>query len=117
MAELTDSEWAALKGALDAARSGRGRPMKDERRTVEAVLWRHRNGAKWRSVPAEFGPWARAAHLHIRWSALGVWERAFERLRDSRHVDLAEVMLDGTVVRAHQKAAGATRMSHPRGGP
>ena len=112
MAELTDDEWAALKAALDHARSGRGRPMKDERRTVEAVVWRHRNGAKWRAVPAEFGPWARAAHLHIRWSDLGVWERAFEWLRDSRHADLAEVMLDGTSVRAHQKAAGAKK-----GGP
>ena len=111
MAELTDAEWAALKDALDHARSGRGRPMKDERRTVEAVVWRHRNGAKWRAVPAEFGPWARAAHLHIRWSELGVWERAFGYLRDGGHPDLMEVMLDGTVVRAHQKAAGA------KGGP
>lgn len=107
MAVLTDDEWATLKAALDHARSGRGRPMKDERRTVEAVVWRLRNGARWRAVPPELGPWARAAHLHIRWSELGVWERAFERLRDTRHADLAEVMLDATSVRAHQKAAGA----------
>ena len=69
---------------------GAGRPMEDERQTVEAVVWRHRNGAKWRAVPAEFGPWARAAHLHIRWSELGVWERAFEYLRDRGHPDLSE---------------------------
>ena len=111
MPVLTDDEWAALKDALDHVRSHRRRPMKDERRTVEAVLWRLRNGAKWRAVPAELGPWTRAAHLHIRWSKLGVWRRAFERLRDTRHAALAEVMLDGTSVRAHQKAAGA------KGGP
>ena len=107
MAVLTDQEWAALKGALDAVRSPRRRPMKDERQTVEAVVWRLRNGAKWRAVPPELGPWARAAHLHIRWSKLGVWGRAFEHLRETEHAALAEVMLDGTSVRAHQKAAGA----------
>ncbi len=111
MTVLTDDEWAALKAALDAVRSRRRRPMNDERQTVEAVVWRLRNGAKWRAVPPELGPWHRAANLHARWSALGVWERAFERLRDAGHADLAEVMLDGTSVRAHAKAAGA------KGGP
>lgn len=114
MTVLTDEEWAALKGALDAVRSPRRRPMKDERQTVEAVVPPHRggvarlrNGAKWRAVPPELGPWHRAANLHRRWSVLGVWERAFGRLRDAGHADLAEVMLDGTNVRAHAKAAGA----------
>lgn len=81
--------------------------MKHERQTVEAVLWRLRNGAKWRAIPAEMGPWHRAANLHRRWSVLGVWQRAFEYLRNAGHPDLAEVMLDGTSVRAHAKAAGA----------
>ena len=36
-------------------------------RTIAAMFWRHENGAKWRSIPAELGPWWRAAQ--------GVWER------------------------------------------
>jgi transposase len=104
---LSDEQWAILKPALDAVRSRRRRPMKHERQTIEAVLWRLHNGAKWRAIPAELGPWHRAANLHRRWSVLGVWERVFEHLRDAGHPDLAEVMLDGTSVRAHQKAAGA----------
>ena len=107
MTVLSDDEWAALQTALDAVRSPRRRPMTDERQTVEAVVWRLRNGAKWRAVPPELGPWHRAANLHRRWSVLGVWERAFGHLRDAGHADLAEVMLDGTNVRAHAKAAGA----------
>ena len=114
MTVLTDEEWTALKDALDAVRSPRRRPMKDERQTVEAVVWRLQNGAKWRAVPVDLGPWHRAANLHRRWSVLGVWERASERLRNAGRADLAEVMLhptsvgwDGTSVRAHQKAAGA----------
>ncbi len=110
---LTDPEWAALKAALkaalDHARSGRGRPVRDERATVEGVVWRLKNGPPWRAVPAEFGPWWRAAQLHKRWSRSGVWERAFEHLRDTGRADLAAVMLDGTVVRAHPKAAGAKK--------
>ena len=74
---------------------------------MEAVVSRMRNGARWRAVPPEFGPWWRAAQLHHRWARLGVWERAFERLRDGGHPDLADLFLDGTSVRAHQKAAGA----------
>jgi transposase len=111
MPMLTDEQWAALKAALDAVRSSRRRPMKHERQTVEAVLWRLRNGAKWRAIPPEMGPWHRAANLHRRWSVLGVWERSFEHLREAGQPDLAEVMLDGTSVRAHAKAAGA------KGGP
>ena len=111
MRVLTDDEWAPLKAALDAVRSPRRRPMKHERQTLDAVVWRARNGAKWRAVPAEFGRWARAANLHRRWSRLGVWTRVSERLRDGGHADLAEAMLDGTSIRAHQKAAGA------KGGP
>ena len=109
MSVLSDAQWDTLKDALDHARSGRGRPIQNMRQSVEAIIWRHDNGAKWRAVPESFGPWARAANLHIRWSALGVWQRAFEYLRDAGHVDLAEIMLDGTSVRAHQKAAGAKK--------
>jgi transposase len=70
MAMLRGEEWARLKSALDAARSGTGRPFRDERRTVEAVIWRQRNGAKWRSIPPEL-------------SRMGIWERAFEALHDA----------------------------------
>jgi transposase len=107
MRVLSDGQWARLKVALDAARSGTGRPLAEERRTVEAIVWRQRNGATWRAVPAEFGPWWRAAQLHIRWSRAGVWQRVLAVLRDAGGPDLGEVFLDGTSVRAHHKAAGA----------
>src|SRR3954471_20732168 len=41
-------------------------PPRDLRRTVEAIVWRHANGAKWRAIPAELGPWWRAGPLFIR---------------------------------------------------
>jgi len=111
---LSDGEWSRLKAALDEARCGTGRPLGDERQTVEAVIWRQRNGAKWRAVPSELGPWWRAAQLHIRWSRAGVWERAFAVLRDAGQPELGEVFLDGTNMRAHHKAAGAKGGSRRR---
>ena len=65
---MPDEQWAALKAAPAAPRSGTGRPFVNERRTVEAVVWRIRNGSWWRAVPAELGPWWRAAQLHRRWA-------------------------------------------------
>jgi transposase len=111
---LTDEQWSALKAALDAARPGTGRPLVEERRTVEGVVWRLRNGARRRAVPAEYGPWWRPAQLHIRWSKAGVWGRPFARLRDAGRPELADVFVGGPVVRAHQKAAGARKKGGPR---
>ena len=81
-------------------------PSSNLRRTISAILWRHTNGAKWRAVPAELGPWWMAAQTFIRWSRLGVWERLLV-LAQERGVQLGMTFLDGTSVRAHQKAAGA----------
>jgi hypothetical protein len=44
----------------------------------------------------------------IRWARLGVWERLL-RLAQERGIQLGMTFLDGTSIRAHQKAAGAAR--------
>ncbi len=75
---------------------------------MAAILWRHQNGAKWRSVPKDLGPWWRAAQIFMRWARAGVWERLLGLVQE-RGVQLGMVFLDGTSVRAHQKAAGAAR--------
>ena len=64
---------------LPAARQGAAVHL---RRTISAILWRHENGAKWRSLPAELGPWWMAAQTFIRWSRLGVWERLLARVQE-----------------------------------
>ena len=107
---LTDAQWAVLEPLVEACRPKGKTPPLDLRRTLGAVLWRHNNGAKWRAVPAEYGPWWRAAQLFIRWAHLGVWERLLGLVQE-RGVSLGMVFLDGTSIRAHQKAAGSV----PRG--
>ncbi len=105
---LSDAQWALLEPLVEACRPKGKTPPQDLRRTLSAILWRHENGAKWRSVPEHLGPWWRAAQIFIRWARAGVWERLL-RLVQARQVRFGMVFLDGTSVRAHQKAAGARR--------
>ena len=50
----------------DACRPHVKVPPSDLRRTVEATICRCTTGANWRSIPAELGPWWRAAEISIR---------------------------------------------------
>jgi transposase len=105
---LTDARWAELEPLIDEVRPPCKVPHDNLRETIEAILWRHQNGAKWRSIPGELGPWWKAAQTFIRWAHLGVWERLLN-LVQQRGVALGMAFLDGTNIRAHQKAAGADK--------
>ena len=105
---LADAQWTKLEPLIEACRPKGKTPPQDLRRTISAILWRHQNGAKWRAIPADLGPWSRAAQTFIRWARLGVWERRL-LLAQERAVQLGMTFLDGTSIRAHQKAAGAAR--------
>ena len=105
---LTDAQWAALEPLIEVVRPPAKVPLRHLRRTVSAILWRHDNGAKWRSLPAELGPWWMAAQTFIRWSRLNVWERLLGLVQE-QGVQLGMTFLDGTSIRAHQKAAGAAK--------
>ena len=107
-AMLADTQWAELEPLIEACRPKGKTPPQDLRRTISAILWRHQNGAKWRAIPEELGPWSRAAQMFIRWAHLGVWERLL-LLAQGRGVQLGMTFLDGTSIRAHQKAAGAAK--------
>ena len=77
-----------------------------------------KNGAKWRSLPEEFGPggWRPKpsdAVRQTRWARLGVWERLLSMAQD-QGIGLGMTFLDGTSVRAHAKAAGAAKKARQR---
>jgi transposase len=108
MTMLTDTQWTVLEPLVEQVRPHAKVPPSHLRRTISAILWRHENGAKWRSLPAKLGPWWMAAQTFIRCSRLGVWERLLTLVQE-RGVQLGMAFLDGTSIRAHQKAAGAAR--------
>jgi transposase len=72
---LTDAQWELLAPRIAACRPRHKAEPHDLRRTIEAIIWRHDHGAKWRQIPAELGPWWMAAQTFSRWSRLGAWER------------------------------------------
>ena len=110
---LTDGQWERLRPLLPPPPTGRGRPRTDDRTIVEGILWHLATGSPWRDPPERFGPWQTVYSRFRRWHLAGVWDRAFAALlaQGDAHGDLdwALHVIDGTVVRAHQHAAGAKK--------
>ena len=102
---LSDAQWDRIKGLVSGKESDRGVTGRDNRLFVEAVLWVARTGAPWRDLPEEVGNWNSVWKRFWRWSKAGVWESLFKALADDP--DFEYVMLDSTIVRAHQHSAGA----------
>jgi transposase len=87
MVVLTGARWAVLAPLVEACRPHAKVPPSDLRRPVEAIIWRCANGAKWRSIPTELGPWWKAAQIFIRWARPGVWDRPLDMAQE-RGVEL-----------------------------
>jgi transposase len=104
--EIKDEDWERIKDLLPGQPGDPGVTAKDNRLFVNAVLWIAKTGAPWRDLPERFGPWGSVWKRFDRWAKKGVWERVFEGLQDP---DLEWMILDSTVVRAHQHAAGAPK--------
>lgn len=71
----SDARRAVLEPLVEACRPKGKTPPEDPRRTLSAILRRHQNGARWRAVPEDLGPWWRAAQIFIRRARAGVRER------------------------------------------
>lgn len=103
--ELRDDQWDKLKDALPGKVNDPGRSGEDNRRFLEAVLWVGRNGGRWRSLPAEFGKWNSVFQRFRRWAKNGIWQMIFNTL--AVDADTEWLMIDSTIIRVHQHAAGA----------
>lgn len=109
--ELTDPQWERLAPLLPPQRPARGRPNHDHRRILNGIRWRLKTGVPWRDVPERYGPWQTLYSRFRRWQLAGVWDRILAALQaeaDARGaLDWSLHFIDGSVVRAHQHAAGA----------
>jgi len=104
---LRDDQWGRIENLLPGKASDPGVTAKDNRVFVEAVLWVARTGSPWRDLPPELGDWHNVFTRFSRWGRSGVWQRVIEAV--SKDVDLEALLIDSTVVRAHQHAAGAQK--------
>ena len=101
--ELTGEQWRHIEGLLPGKSGDPGRSGRDNRVFVNGVLWILRSGAHWHDLPERYGKWKTAHQRFRRWAKAGVWERVFADLIHDPDNDY--VMLDSTLVRAHQQAA------------
>lgn len=114
---MTDEQWERLAPLLPPEKPPIGRPSKPHREVVEAILWVLRTGAPWRDLPGEYGSWHTASSRFYRWRKAGVWERVLAVLQTEAdaagNLDWELPFVDGSVVRAHQHAAGAKGGTQP----
>jgi transposase len=103
--ELTDAQWQRIEQLVPGKKGDKGRHGEDNRRFVDAVLWLARAGAPWRDLPDELGKWNSVFQRFRRWAKKGDWERIFNALIENP--DFEYRIIDSTIVRAHQHAAGA----------
>jgi transposase len=105
---LTDRTWARIAKALATLKSNRGSPAElGDRDSVAAILYLARTGCPRRDLPGRCGAWDAVYQRFRRWLTRGLWAGLLDllpaRVRNKVRVPLG----DGTVIRAHQHAAGA----------
>ena len=77
------------------------------------MLWILRTGAPWRDLPERYGAWETVSGRFYRWQRSGIWNQILESLQQladaEGRLNLQVHHVDGSVIRAHQHSAGATR--------
>ena len=104
---LRDDQWDLIRDGLPGRAGSVGVTATDNRRFVDAVLYRYRAGVPWRDLPERFGDWKIVYQRFSRWAKSGVFERIFKMLASDH--DNEYMMIDATIVRAHQHSAGARK--------
>ena len=101
---LSDAAWERMAPLIIGRPDQKGSTGRDNRMFVEGVLWIVRTGSPWRDLPEAFGDWNSVFRRFSRWSIKGVWWRIFEAMSDDP--DFEYLIVDSTIVRAHQHARG-----------
>lgn len=101
--ELSDEQWRKIADLVPGKVGDPGRSGDDNRRFVNGVLWVLRSGAHWHDLPPRYGKYKSVHKRFTRWAKAGVWERVFDSLTADPDNDY--LMLDSSLVRAHQQAA------------
>lgn len=99
--ELTDAQWKKIEPLIH--RYGR-KSKKGDRNFINAVVYALKTGTPWRDLPERFGKWKTIYNRFYNWSKAGHFERIFKALQ--MELDDAGSLVDATIARAHQDAAG-----------
>ncbi|MBY5697540.1 IS5 family transposase [Rhizobium leguminosarum] len=109
---LRDDQWERIRGFVPGGTRGKRGPRTNNRLFLDALLWMARSGGRWRDLPERLGDYRSVKRRYYRWIEMGVLDEMLAML--AREADLEWLMIDSTIVRAHQHAAGARKV---KGGP
>jgi transposase len=77
------------------------------------MLWILRTGTPWRDLPERYGAWETVSGRFYYWRKTGLWQLILEALQQQAdaqgNLNWEIHHVDGSVIRAHQHAAGAKR--------
>jgi transposase len=102
---LRDDQWERLEDLVPGGRAGERGPRCGNRCFVDALLWMARLGGRWRDLPERFGDHQAVKRRYYHWIERGALDRFLAAL--TTEADLEWLMIDSTIVRAPQHAAGA----------
>lgn len=106
--ELSDEEWDRIKEYMPSDKQKKqGRPAKDNRLMMNAMLWIARSGAPWHDLPERYGPWETVYTRFKKWEKGHIFEDIFSIL--SIDADYQDLSLGSTSIKAHEHSAGAKK--------
>ena len=103
--DLTDAQWKAIRRFVPGPeRQGTtakgGRPWRDPRDVLHAILWILRTGAPWADLPRKYPPYQTCHRRFQKWEREGVLDRILRAIARDLHqrgkLDLTEAFIDGT---------------------
>ena len=109
--ELTDKQWEIIEPLIPDGKNGpgrKGRPRRNNRDVLDAILWILRTGAPWKDLPDRYPPSPTCHRRFQEWVKSKVFDRILETLaRDLKErgkLDLRETFIDGSFAAAKKGA-------------
>jgi len=101
--DLNDKQFDKLRPLLPPPKK-RGRPRRDDRDVLNAILWILRTGAPWKDPPERYPPYQTCHRRFQQWTQDQVMPTILERLACDLHeqgdIDLSECFIDGSFAAA-----------------
>jgi transposase len=104
---VTDEQWDLIFPLLPP-QPARGRKRRNDRQTINAILYLMRVGCRWCDLPPDLGDDSTAHRWLVRWQEDGTWEKSWLTLLSTLDaqgkLDWAQAFLDGSFVPAKKGA-------------
>ena len=106
MGMLTDKQWSQIEPHLPKQKKNKkgGRPLADNRKVFEGILWVLWTGSPWGQMPEEYASPATCWRRLKRWQEQGIfqklWKKFLSQLNKKDKIKWEECFIDGTFVQA-----------------